>query len=172
MALLLQLSVSAAPTYTSDWCSRSNVACLHGRRRLWRCSPAGNNPQLDAIFLAEPTVQNSDARLIDAALGYQVISRASAEQVCLANAAGATAVGDNISCSGRIVLQFNSKVIQSSFLIIKRTTATDVKLLRRMFHALRWANRSGSLCGLTAGGIAGAIIHNYGRRNALATQPG
>src|SRR5258705_13121162 len=102
----------------------------------------------------------------------QVTPAATADQVGLADRVGPTAVGDNIRCSCRIVLQFNSKVIQSSFLIVKRATATDIKLLRRMFHALRWANRSGSLCGLTAGSLAGAIIHHHGRRNALATEAG
>ena len=160
MSCLLPLSLSSTylfPAPSAPPCghgSRPNVACLHGWAGLRRCSPAGNDPQLNAIFLAEPTVHNSDARLVDAPLRHEVVSSAIAEQVCLAGAAGATAVGNDVSSCCRIVLQFNSKVIQPSFLIVKRATATDVKLLRRMFYALRWSNESRSLWCLTAGSLA------------------
>ena len=155
VALSQARSVSASPSsYTSRRRSWSNVSSLHGRGRLRRCRATGNDPELNTVFLAEAAVHDSDTRLVDATISRQVISSASAEQVCLADAAGTTAVGNNVSCRGRIVLQFDSEIVQTGLLIVKRATATDVKLLRRVNDNLRPSHHGGSLCGLTAGSFA------------------
>jgi hypothetical protein len=82
---------------------------------LWRSGAAGNDPHLNAVFLAEPTVDNSDARLVDAAIHRQVFSCEVAQQICLADATRATSIRNDVGGSGRIVLQLNPKVVQTSF---------------------------------------------------------
>src|SRR6185503_20107121 len=109
---------------------------------------------------AEPTVEHRDARGIDAAVGDQVISSARHEQLCLADAAGATTVSDDVGRSRRIVLQCYRQVVETGFLIVKRATAANVKLRRRMFAAFGNANQRRGLRSLAAGSFARAIVDN------------
>src|SRR6185436_10318930 len=147
-----RLVSASSASATTSWCGRPDVARLQRWCGLRRCSSAGNDPQLDTVFLAEASVHHGDARLVDSPGRHQIVSGASAEQIGLPDAAAASAVSDYVGCSSRVVLQFNPKIVETSFLIVKRATAANIKLPRRKFVVFRGSHVSCGRCGLTAGG--------------------
>lgn len=170
-AQLVSASSTAAASRRS-FRSWSYITCLDCRRRLWRRCASRNDPQLNTVFLAESTVENNDARLIDSSLRHQVIMSTCAEQICLADAARVTTVGDDIGRGCRIVLQVYGKVVEPSFLIVKGATAAYVKLPRGILVSFRRPNVGGSLCILPARRLARAIVHNQSCSDALAAETG
>src|SRR5688572_25178703 len=83
-----------------------------------------------------------------------------------------SAIRDDVGGRCRIVLQLNCEVIQTRFLIVKRATAADVKLSRRILTRRCWWHKSRRLSFLAAGGITGTIVYYESGGNALAGKTG
>ncbi len=64
------------------------------------------------------------------------------------------------------------QIVQTRFLIVKRTTAADVKLSRRILAWRRRRNKRRSLRDLAAIWVAGTIVHYQSSRDALAGKAG
>lgn len=122
------ISASSASWTTSDRRGRPYVTRLHRWCGPRKCRSLRDYPKLHAVFFAKATVNNNDSRLINTAPGHQVIASACSQQAGLADATGSAAISNDVSLRCRIVLQLDGQVIQTGFLIVKRTPAANVKL--------------------------------------------
>ena len=64
----------------------------------------------------------------DASLSHQIVSGASNEAIRFSDATGSATVSKNVTCSGRIVLQFHREVVQTCFLVVESATTANVEL--------------------------------------------
>jgi hypothetical protein len=74
-----------------------------------------------------------------------------------------------VSARSWIVLQFHRKVIQTSFLIVKRTVVALVKLSADEYLLFLTKNYRGCLRGLSAQTVARSIVDNQRGRNGLTS---
>src|SRR5712691_7672202 len=133
----MRLPSPASSTLGHLWNS-PYITSLNRRCGLRRFCPTRHDPQFDGVFLAEAAIENYDSRRVYASPGHQIVSRTYAKAISLTHAAGSCAIDDDISRCRRIVLELNCQVVQTSLLIVIRTTVANIKLSRRI---LTWWRR-------------------------------
>src|SRR5262249_44606921 len=99
-----ELLTPTRPSGPGAFRSRLHLAWLNRWRRLRRFSSRRTDPDFNRVGIAIASVNNYDSLRIDSTLVDQVIQRAPAQFVCLASAAGASRVDDDVGRRVRRVL--------------------------------------------------------------------
>src|SRR6185369_14295511 len=126
-------------------------------------------PKLNAVFFAEPAIDDDEARCVDTALLDDVITRALHQHLNLRDRIVASAVRNDVRLCRRIVLQLDREIIESRFLIVERAVVALVKLARHDHFSFGRRDDGHALRTLTASRIRGPFRGHDQRRDYALT---
>src|SRR5205085_2997433 len=146
-------------------CRRLHLTWVYRGTRRRRRSTLRHYPQLDGQVLAVSAVYGDDAVGADASVRDQVVLRTVAAPLRLARTAPASAVADQVTLRGRLVLKLDGEVVESGLLVVEPDVPVLVHLARHgLQDEVRRARRRGRALATVAAHV------NRGRHRGVARQ--